>query len=65
MRRLLLTLPTLLLVALAVFVLMRVIPGDPVLLMLFTKMSVPPCVVTYKVSFPGAISAVPEKVPVL
>jgi peptide/nickel transport system permease protein len=34
LRRLLLTLPTLLLVALAVFVLMRAIPGDPVLLML-------------------------------
>jgi peptide/nickel transport system permease protein len=34
LRRLLMTLPTLLLVALAVFVLMRAIPGDPVLLML-------------------------------
>jgi peptide/nickel transport system permease protein len=34
LRRLLLTLPTLLLVALAVFVLMRAIPGDPVQLML-------------------------------
>jgi peptide/nickel transport system permease protein len=34
LRRLLLTLPTLLLVALAVFVLMRAIPGDPVLLLL-------------------------------
>jgi peptide/nickel transport system permease protein len=34
LRRLLQTLPTLLLVALAVFVLMRAIPGDPVLLML-------------------------------
>jgi len=34
LRRLLLTLPTLLLVALAVFTLMRLIPGDPVQLML-------------------------------
>ena len=34
LRRLLLTLPTLLLVAVAVFVLMRLIPGDPVQLML-------------------------------
>lgn len=34
LRRVLLTLPTLLLVALAVFVLMRLIPGDPVQLML-------------------------------
>jgi peptide/nickel transport system permease protein len=34
LRRLLLTIPTLLLVALAVFVLVRLIPGDPVLVML-------------------------------
>jgi peptide/nickel transport system permease protein len=33
-RRVLMTLPTLLLVAVAVFVMMRLIPGDPVLLML-------------------------------